>query len=156
MSYKYTIQLELANEKERGKFDLMTIEHHIKSAMDDYDKMETVRNKKTLFYRLSPKILEIDIHSPVELVVPSKSIAKFTRILLKYSKELSAIVYHGRVFQSVQTKFVPNDIDKISNTKTLQKLVEIFYPEGELNTSQNNELLILQREIKKLVFKIED
>lgn len=162
MSFNYTIQLEIANEKERNKFDLTKIKDHINSAIDDYHNLNTVRNKKELSCKITSKILEMHIKSPVKLNTPSKAIAKFTRLLLERSSELRSIVSNGRVFQSVETRLSPDDIDEISNVETLKRLVEIFCKENDKkkepneNIRESNKLLILQRNIKKIVFDISE
>jgi hypothetical protein len=154
MSYQYTVKLEIANKKERNNFDLTTITQHIQSAIDQYHNLETVRNKKRLSYQVTPTVLTLDIDSPVELNVPSKAIAKFTRLLLGLSRELSGIVSNGRVFQSIQTELEPSNIDNISTCETLKKVTEIFC-EDTKDMAKTNGNLIMQRRIKELIFNVQ-
>ena len=88
MAYNYDVKLEIANDKVRDVFDFNSIEPQIKEAIEKYHALNTVRNKKNLSYKISPKILEISISSPVKLDVPSKALAKFTEFLLNFQKSL--------------------------------------------------------------------
>lgn len=147
--YSYLVKLEIANDKKRDDFDLRTIKPEIQEAINKYHSLDTVRNKKSLSFSVDAKTLEISIKSPVQLDVPSKALAKFTRLLLELSPALKETVTNRRVFQSVQTSIPASSIDKISSCETLKKLVEIFC--GEETT---NESLELQRKIKRLIFSI--
>lgn len=149
--YNYVVRLEIANDKEREKFDLREIEPKIKEAIKQYDELDTVRNKKKLTARVNQKILEITIESPVQLEVPSKALAKFTRILIKLSPELEATISNRRVFQSVHTSIPASDLDSIPTSDTLKKIFDLFCGE-----TQGEENLELQRKVKALVFNREE
>lgn len=151
MSYKYIVNLEIANEKKRANFDLTSISNHIQQAIDEYHGLETVRNKKSLSFQVTPSVLSINIDSPVELNVPSKAIAKFTRILLRLSQDLAEVVANGRVFQSIQTEIEPSNIDNISNCEALKELVNIFCQD-----TNDVDIIKLQRNIKKLIFNVSE
>lgn len=146
-TYNYVVRLEIANDKERGRFDLRSIEPQIKAAIKQYDDLDTVRNKKTLTARVEQKILEIAIESPVHLEVPSKALAKFTRLLIKLSPELEATINNKRVFQSVQTSIPTSNLDLISTGDALKKIIDLF-----CGDTQEKENLELQRKVKALVF----
>lgn len=148
--FNYVVKLEIANDKKRENFDLRTIKPQIMEAIKEYDKLDTVRNKKKLTARVDQKILEIGIESPVKLEVPSKALAKFTRILVKLSPELAATISNKRVFQSVQTSIPSSDLDRIPTSDTLKKIIDLFCGE-----SQGKESLELQRKVKALVFNRE-
>lgn len=149
-NYNYIVKLEIANDKKREDIDLRTIGPEIEAAIADYHALNTVRNKKTLTYAVSEKVLEMHISSPVQLDVPSKALAKFTRLLLKRSEALAATVANKRVFQSIQSGMPASDLDNISACDALKKLVEIFCAET-LNDGQ----IELQRKIKALLFTAE-
>lgn len=149
--YNYIVKLEIANDKKREEFDLRTIKSEIQKAIDKYHALKTVRNKKSLTFSVEQKVLEIKIESPVQLDVPSKALAKFTRLLLELSPALAGTINNGRVFQSVQTSIPPSDIDRISSCDTLKKIIDLFC--GELQTNANLEL---QRKIKALLFNVEE
>lgn len=151
MSYNYTVKLEIANEAKRESFDLTRITRQIQEAINSYHSLKTVRHKKTLSFQVAPTVLTLEIDSPVELNVPSKAIAKFTRILLSISPELSDIVANGRVFQSIQTGLAPSNIDNITDIEALKKLIEIFCEDAK-DIAKANANLIMQRKIKELIF----
>jgi len=155
MAYNYDVKLEIANDKVRDVFDFNSIEPQIKEAIEKYHALNTVRNKKNLSYKISPKILEISISSPVKLDVPSKALAKFTRILIELSPELEGTIANGRVFQSVQISIPVSDMDNISSSETLKKLIDIFCDDLESEDIQKkHERLKIQREIKKIIFNV--
>jgi hypothetical protein len=156
MAYNYNVKLEIANDKEREGFDFNDIEEEIKGAIEKYHGLNTVRNKKTLSYKISPKILEISISSPVKLDVPSKALAKFTRILIGLSPKLAATITNGRVFQSVQISVPVSDMDSFSSSETLKKLIDIFCDDLiSEDTQKKNDRLEIQRKIKKIIFNIQ-
>lgn len=150
-TFNYVVKLEIANDKEREKFDLRKIEPQIKAAIKQYDELDTVRNKKKLTAKVEQKILEIIIESPVQLDVPSKALAKFTRLLVKLSPELEATISNKRVFQSVQTSIPTSNLDLIPTSDTLKKIIDLFCGE-----SQGKENVELQRRVKALVFNREE
>lgn len=151
--YNYNVKLEIANDKKREEFDFKDIEEEIKVAIDKYHALNTVRNKKKLSYRITPKILEMSINSPVKLDVPSKALAKFTRILIQLSPKLSDTIANGRVFQSVQTSMPASDMDNFSSSETLKKLIDIFCDVSASEDAQKRqERLEIQHKIKAIVF----
>lgn len=154
MTYNYSVLLEIANENARGEFNFMNIEEQIKDAINTYHQTKTIRNKKVLSYVVTPKILEMRIISPVELEVPSKALAKFTRILITKSPELVKTIKNGRVFQSVKTTIPNSDLDKYSAKETLKKLIEIFCEDNRdhESTDKTNTRLEIQRKIKSIIF----
>lgn len=153
MTYNYDVKLEIANDKERDVFDFNDIETQIKDAIEKYHDLNTVRNKKKLAYKISPKILEIKIMSPVKLEVPSKALAKFTRILIDLSPKLAATITNGRVFQSVQISIPASDLDNFTSSETLKKLIDIFCDDlASEDIQKRNDRLEIQRKIKKIIF----
>lgn len=153
MAYNYNVKLEIANDKERERFNFKDIEKEIKTAIDKYHALNTVRNKKKLSYRITPKILEISINSPVKLDVPSRALAKFTRILIELSPKLNRTIANGRVFQSVQISVPDSDMDNFSSSETLKKLIDIFCDDSVSDDAQKRQKrLEIQQKIKKIVF----
>jgi hypothetical protein len=148
--FRYVVTLEIANDKARETFDLKTIEKKIEEAIKQYHALDTVRNKKVLSAHVEKETIEMTIVSPVQLEVPSKALAKFTRLLVALSPELEATITNKRVFQSVRTNIPASEIDRISTCDTLKKMVDLFC--GEL---QSDEKLELQRKIKCLLFNRE-
>ena len=153
MAYNYVVKLEIANNKKRETFNFKDIETQIKDAVDQYHALNTVRHKKKLSYRITPKVLELSINSPVKLDVPSKALAKFTRILIELSPKLADTIANGRVFQSVQISMPASDMDNFSSSETLKKLIDIFCDDSvSEDTHRRNERLETQRKIKMIVF----
>lgn len=153
MAYNYDVKLEIANDKKRETFNFKDIETQIKDAVDQYHALNTVRNKKKLSYRITPKVLELSINSPVKLDVPSKALAKFTRILIGLSPKLADTIANGRVFQSVQISMPASDMDNFSSSETLKKLIDIFCDDSASeDTHRRNERLETQRRIKMIIF----
>lgn len=149
--YNYIVKLEIANDKKREEFDLQTIRSEIQEAINQYHELKTAHHKKRLSFRVEKRILEITIESPIQLDVPSKALAKFTRLLIDLSPALRETIVNRRVFRSVQTRIPPSDLDKISSCDVLKKAIDLFC--GGAQTTSNLEL---QRKIKALLFKVEE
>jgi len=150
--YNYVVKLEIANDKRRGDFDLTVIKKEIEEAIEQYNSLNTVRDKKHLSCIVHTKMLEFMIKSPNQLDIPSKALAKFTRILLELSPTLRETVVNRRVFKSLQTSIPASSLDcQYSSCETLKRVIEIFC--GEEITDEHVEL---QRKIKKIIYNVEE
>ncbi len=144
--HHYTVTLEISNDEARARIDLREVEGAIQDAIADYHSLNTVRNKKNLVCTVYEDHMVMEIDSPLALDVPSKALAKFTRILLTKNTILNSAVNNGRIFRSVKSGVPESQYDNITAAETIVKVVNILLGE------QNEKNILLARQIKEVVF----
>lgn len=157
--YNYKVYFALA--KEDVTFNFKSIEKQIQDSISKYHEGKNIRNKKKLSCKVFEEYIEIEINSPVVLEFPSKSLAKFTRILLVEAPQLSEFIVHKRVFKSISPAILNKsnvtnitNIDAIDDLETVKKVMDLFFEKPPITFDEKRIRDNKQKEIKKIIFDL--
>lgn len=155
MKYKYFIRFQLVNRQ--IKCNLKDFELQINMVVKNFNTINSKNPKKIVNCIVYEEFMDIELHSLIELQVPSKALAGFSKKLLEICPEMQKYIIGKRLFQSIEIKNIATEIvkdfDDIKDVDAVKLIIDLFFNNSAINSDSIRMRNKLKDEIKMILIK---
>ena len=155
MKYKYFIKFQLVNRQ--INCNLKDFELGINKAVATFNSIKSTNPKKIVNCIVYKSFIDLELDSSIELRVPSKALAGFSRKLLEICPEMEQYVIGKRLFQSIEVKNIATEIlrypDDIKDLDAAKLIIDLFFNNSAMNLNNVRARNKIKDEIKMILIK---